>query len=289
MEKHTKKGVKENWSSQAARSRANRSASSAPVGLELKNYEKLLKKALVGRRLPRVLVLGATPELRDLAIKLDVETLAVDVSQDMLDKMTEIMKYKNSPKNLFRLADWLALDKTLAHGSFDAVLADASLNNIAPERYDKMLKILSRLLKSGGHFITRHYVYLPEKLKDSLAQVQAKYNQGRLNWLWITIHLGQYTNWQKEIYNPKTRKFFYSKLMPKLFKAIDSGEIKIKKSDINKLENVKFHASRVIHISLPEKAWQKLVKKYFIIDNRIQVKNLEWTEYGPTWYFKKKI
>ena len=75
MEKHTQKQIKKCWGKKAAKSRTRRKASSAPIKPELKNYRFLLRKALKNRKSPRILVLGSTPELRDLAISLGTTTI----------------------------------------------------------------------------------------------------------------------------------------------------------------------------------------------------------------------
>lgn len=288
MEKHTQKGLKEVWSGKMAQSRAKRAASSAPRGLELKNYERLLKKVLKGKKSPWVLVLGATPELRDLALKLGATTLAVDISQDMLESMTVIMKYKDDPKNLMAKTDWLKIGKIFQPATFNVVLADVSLNQVPPEKHDQVLKNVFLLLKPGGFFITRNFIYLPNKPKDSFTEVQKKYNQGKLDWIWVTIHISQYTKWQPLIYNLQTKKLIYGRLLDLLFDSMRRKKFKMKKPDLEKLKNLRFHSRKITHISFPEKEWEKLIKKYFIIKDRVGIKKWEWTEYGPIWVLKKK-
>lgn len=288
MKEHTKKGLNTNWSQKEAESRAKRSASSAPTPSELKNYRQLLQKALKGKKSPWVLVLGATPELRDLAIRLGATTVGVDISQYMLEAMNKVMKYKDSPKNLMAKVDWLKLDELFQESSFDVVLADASLNNVPPEGHDQVLKNVNLLLKPGGFFTTRNYVYLPDKPKDSFEQLQKKYNQGKLDWLWVTIHAGQYTKWQKKVYNPKTKKLIFGKVLDLFFELIKQKKFKMRKFDIEKLKNVEFHAHKAIHISFPIKEWNKMVEKYFVIKDRVSVRGREWTEFCPIWFLKKK-
>ncbi|OGY46913.1 MAG: hypothetical protein A3J62_03055 [Candidatus Buchananbacteria bacterium RIFCSPHIGHO2_02_FULL_38_8] len=288
MEKHTKKSLKTDWSQIAAKSRAKREASSAPVGPELENYRFLLDQALRGKTAPRVLILGATPELRDLAIDLGAQTFAVDISEDMLTSMTEVMRYKDSPKNIYDKVDWLELDKFFEPENFDAILADASLNNVPPAKNEQVLRNCFFLLKPGGFFITRNYVYLPNKAKDTLSQVQQKYDQNRLNWLWLTIHVGQYTDWQSKIYNPQTKEFIYGKVLDLIFDFLKENKLRLSDEDLKRLANMKIHASKIIHISFPEEEWRDLVEKYFDIKDRVRHKNFEWTEYGPIWFLKKK-
>jgi len=288
MLKYTKKGLRQNWSQRQAASRADRRASSAPLPLEIKNYEILLRRSLGSIKYPRVLILGATPELRDLAIKLGCQTLAIDISWDMLAKMADVMKYKTDPKNLSARADWFTLADIFKNFSFDAILADCSLNNVPAKSYSLVIKNILLLLKPGGAFITKHFVYMFERPKDGIESLQKKYSSGRLNWIWLVIHLGPYSLWHKQLYNQKTNSYIIGDGIKLLGGWLKSEKFKLTKTDLKKIENLKFHASNVNHIVMAENDWLKLIKKYFIVKARLTVKQYEWTEYGPVWYLKKK-
>ncbi|OGY49083.1 MAG: hypothetical protein A2663_04800 [Candidatus Buchananbacteria bacterium RIFCSPHIGHO2_01_FULL_46_12] len=288
MEKHTKIGLGRSWSQKAAASRANRKASSAPLPLELKKYEFALRQALKGKRSPKVMVLGATPELRDLAIRLGATCLAVDISQDMLVKMSEVMKYKNDPKNLIARGDWLKLAEIFKSGGFDAILADASLNNVPYKFYDLALKNIWQLLKPGGAFITRHFVYLFDKPKDGIEEMQKKYDSGRLNWVWLVVHIGSYSHWHQQFYNRKTNTYLVGRGIKLLDGWLKNKKFKFNKSDLEKFENLKLHAGNVNHVVAAENEWLALIKKYFTIKDRLVVQKYEWMEYAPVWHLRKK-
>lgn len=59
-------------------SRSKREGASAPRQNDLKIYEKFLKQAIKNKKDPKALILGATPELRDLCLKHKCETMAID-------------------------------------------------------------------------------------------------------------------------------------------------------------------------------------------------------------------
>ena len=187
MQKHTIKGVEKNWSKLSAKSRAKRQHSSAPLGKELENYEKLFKKAIGKNRFPIVLILGATPELRDLSVKYNSICIAVDVSQDMINNMNVVMKYRKHPKNLSVAGDWLKLTEMFKANTFDVVMGDGSLNNIPYKKQPKIIRDLSIILKKGGYFITRSHVYMPEKELDDLVTGQKTLKEGKLNRLYLTL------------------------------------------------------------------------------------------------------
>lgn len=288
MEKHTQIGLKNNWSQTAARSRANRKASSAPLPFEVATYRRLLRRALRGKRSPVVLILGATTELRDLVISCGATSIAVDISADMLEQLTAVMRYRDDSRNLFIKGDWLKLGELLQPGSFDAVLADVSFNNVPPAKHRALFMTIARLLKSNGQFITRNFVYLPEKGDDTLAVIQHKYRTKRLNWLWLIIHVGQYSPWRGQIYSPKTKILKISRVFDFLLAALKRKTLSVSPEDFKKLLNVKQHAYHVNHISFPEKEWLAMVKRHFIVQGRISHRRYEWTQYAPIWNLKKR-
>jgi len=288
MQKHTKIGLKRNWSEISAASRAKRKASSAPLPLEVKKYEIALRAAIKGKKEPKVMILGATPELRDLAIKLGCTCLAVDVSLDMLVKMTAVMKYQDDPKNLTARADWLKLGEIFKRGGFNAVLADASLNNVPHQLYPAALKNIWQVLSPGGEFITKHFVYLYDKPKDGIVEMQKKYDSGHLNWLWLVIHLGVYSRWQPRLYDEKAKRYLVGGGIKLLDRWLKTKKFRFTRQDLEKFANLKVHAGNVNHVVIAENEWLKLVKKYFAVIDRLVVKKYEWMEYGPVWRFKKK-
>jgi len=175
---------KEIWDSRRiSESRAKREAASAPRGKDLKVYEKFLKLAVKDRKNPRVLILGATPELRDLCLRYGCETIAVDVSWMMLVSMNEIMEHKDDENNKSFLYNWLKLDKLFKENSFDVVLADASLNNLKLKYHALMFKILSKLLKPNARFITRQVVIQKDLVERGLDFMQKAYDRKEVDWL----------------------------------------------------------------------------------------------------------
>ena len=290
MEKHTKKTIKTSWSDTTAQSRAIRTHTSAPLGKELANYKRLFKKYSKRKKDLSVLILGATPELRDLAIEHNAQTLAIDLSLDMLSQMTAVMKHRNSLKNQMMKGDWLEIDTTLAPKSFDFVFADASLNNVPAKIHKKIFANLSQVLKPKGYFITRNYVYQPERPKVTIDEIQKLYNQKRVNWLFLWIHLGLYNkhSWAKNLYSMKTCNFQVGKTINKVVELINEEKLKVTKLDRERIKNNQIHASRITHIALPEKMWNKIVNKHFKIVERSSIPGLIWTEYTPIWVLKKR-
>lgn len=270
-----------------ASSRAKREGSSAPIKEELDIYKKYLKLAIKGKN-PRVLVLGATPELRDMAIGLGCETLAIDISFNVIESMYETMKFRDDDKNLMMRCDWLKMVQFLPEHCFDAVLADASLNNIPVKLHPELLKNINKLLKPDGYFITRNFIYLPEKPQENFSYFQKQYNQKKTTWLMFWFALGYYTKWKKKIYNEKTKEWSVKKMFDLFNPALEKGEIKLRKEDVWKIRNIEKHGGKIIHITFFKKEFENMLKKYFAIKAIVEAPRWTYTEFMPIYVLKIK-
>ena len=108
------------------------------------------------------------------------------------------------------------------------------------------------------------------------------------NHQYLVIVFQYILSWHKQLYNQKTNSYIIGDGIKLLGGWLKSEKFKLTKTDLKKIENLKFHASNVNHIVMAENDWLKLIKKYFIVKARLTVKQYEWTEYGPVWYLKKK-
>ena len=126
---------------------------------EIKNYRNWLEKANENKESKKALVLGATPEIRDILKECNYEVTIIDINTEMILAMTSLLKTKN-PDEIFVKANWL--DNPLADNYFDVVVGDAILPNIPLKDRTRLLLKINRLLKSDGIFITRAF-YIPDK------------------------------------------------------------------------------------------------------------------------------
>ena len=116
----------------------------------------------------RVLILGVTPELRDLVLSHDIECYSVDISESMEACFSAIMKHKNHPKDHVQIGDWREMD--FPEGFFGAVFADASLSNLATQEDDeKVVSLVNKFLAKGGYFLSREFTY-PSEFKPFTKQ-----------------------------------------------------------------------------------------------------------------------
>ena len=141
-----------------------------PWPSEVRIYKKLSKKVLKGTKSPKILVLGATPEMRDVAASFkNAEVTVADISLDMLLIMRRFMKSKN-PKEILVRGDWTTMP--LSRNYYDLALGDGLTGNVEYKRHPILFRHISELLKPPGHFITRiPAINFPEWKNKSVEEI----------------------------------------------------------------------------------------------------------------------
>ena len=107
----------------------------------------------------KIFLLGVTPEIRKSLAKLKCDVTCIDINKEMISAMDSLLKVKN-PREEILNENWLG--NSLPNNSFDIVIGDAVLPNVAWEDRDKLLSEVKRVLKPKGLFITRAF-YVPRE------------------------------------------------------------------------------------------------------------------------------
>jgi len=142
---------------------ADRQNTIAPSGEELVFYRQYARQAAAEFPQSRALVLGATPELRDLGLNCGLEVTAVDINPKMIELADRLLAISDRRRERVIVKDWLKID--FPPGCFAAVFGDVSLNNITAENVPILLNKISTWLVRGGYVLLRNIV-LPEKEND---------------------------------------------------------------------------------------------------------------------------
>lgn len=273
---HLKQSWEPNEQSVAARKQRGE-GTSAPNPAEIEVYEKYIREYVRGKEKPRALVLGATPELRDAAIKYACETVAIDISPTVLTNLTAVMTYCDSPLNKPIHGDWLEMETLFEPASFDVVLADCSLNNVTPEGNRKVLGIVKKLLKKGGIVITRNLVVPEQQNKRASEELIDEYNAGKNTNLGFFLEMGYKTDFFEEAYNPATKEYCWNRVTPHftLFAKNMTPERKVA------VERQALQASTVTHIVFPKLEFENLLKELFTIKEIICLPQYPYTKYVP--------
>lgn len=118
-------------------------------------YVSFLKQCALHEN-ARILILGATPELRDcVAVEYPgAEIYVCDISKEVMQRMTAFRKRGLLKYEHWIQADWMD-DDALPFYFFDAVLGDLVLLQFPPFLQHPFLQRVSSRLSQNGHFITR--------------------------------------------------------------------------------------------------------------------------------------
>lgn len=246
--------VSKGWSMAAASGRElkRKESPAAPVKEEMAVYEKHLKR--VKKVKNRALILGATPELRDLALKHGFKVVTVDFDMGMIDVLSSAMKHKNNENETIIRCDWFNMP--LEKNNYDVVFSDGSFNNVPFKDFEKLFLIVKSLLRKNGYLLIRHLVLAPDKELRTVEQLIKEYRQKKLKWtdLLFGLYVGCYRT--RVWYDPKTKVF-------NLGKFFDWAK-KQKQKDFKKIGK---RGRKGLHTVTTKKVFEKMIKRYFkIID-----------------------
>lgn len=182
-----------------------------PSGDDIAIYEKLAGEKLRGS----VLILGSTPELRDLAGRYSSRVTLIDISHSMIYGMTSLLKEANPINEVWVKADWC--EAPLAANSFDVILGDMPWWVLSVEQQKKLCDKTALLLKFDGILVTRIRIWDPNRKFDDTQTVLKKYlekfdvnpDQHKLIRNIMVSHLHDITanEEKKQIDRAKTKKF----------------------------------------------------------------------------------
>ncbi len=269
----SKKNLKDyqSWSDLIERQTARKEHPATPStsGEILSLYKKYFKKAVNKKKRAKVIVLGATPELRDIALGEGCELITVDLSLEQILKMSELMKNKNHPNEIIAKCNWLKIVDILKNQNFDLIMGDGCFNNLSLKGQKELAKVCQKLLKKDSYLLIRDAVNLRKEKKSSSFYIE-KYRQGKIKFPDIFINLALYST-DIKIWNPKTKEFLFDdffKEIKKLYRRKFLNEKEFKKLE-------KFMAPSTSRIFLAKEDFEKLLKKYFKLLPVEQCKKLE--------------
>ena len=128
-------------------------------------YKKLLDRTIKGVENPKVLILGATPEIRDmLADYKNIEVVLADITMEMILAMNELVKKENFSNEIWVKSDWLKMP--LEKDYFDAIIGDYVISQFPKELTNNFLSKIKSLLKPNGRFIHRTIFFNEDTAMD---------------------------------------------------------------------------------------------------------------------------
>jgi len=134
-------------------------------------------RRLVGSRLPgRALLLGATPELRDLLAShagAMPKPVVVDMSRPMLEAMTALTRVARPEDEAWLVSNWGEAD--LPEQAFDVILADMIWWTVSVPMQAALRDRIVQLLAPGGMLISRFRFRSARREQDDPYKVTADY------------------------------------------------------------------------------------------------------------------
>ncbi|MDQ7094866.1 class I SAM-dependent methyltransferase [Desulfosporosinus sp. PR] len=242
-----------------------------PSENDIKNFKKIVYQRVGLNQKDRleVLLLGATPEIRDMfAEDKRFRVTLIDKTINMVLAMTNLMKAKSN-NEIWVISYWQ--DTPLKPEYFDIVISDLVICNIFPDEHDLFLSKIKEMLKPGGHWLNRVYCIDENTKIRSLDQLIDEYVHGEV------ITKEDVNNFRStaglKYWDPKSKILEWGKLLDEMTNYRINGEF----SHIN--DNAVELLTRSYNLveKFNQKYWidtkdgtESLFKRYFSIENVIR-------------------
>ncbi len=118
-----------------------------------------------------LLILGSTPEFRDLGAKNKLRVTCADINPDMLEGMKQLMTRESCDENLVQ-CNWLDLPFT---EQFDVAFAEQSINIVPVSDFEPFLLQVKKSLKQGGVFVLKAMIRVEETEEEVLRKAPGQH------------------------------------------------------------------------------------------------------------------
>lgn len=220
-----------------------------------------------------VLVLGATPELRSLALHRGFKVVYADRDPLMIQAMNLLMDYSGVDGTLETSleCDWLRIPHKLS--TFKVVLGDSSLNHLSMGQMETLLAKLGGLITDSGSLCLRVITYPRSRKQSTVEEIFTAYRErAESEKTEMFRDLYMQLLFAKDVYRKSVRTSSHARLAGQLKKSYHSGEIA--KDEFNAFAPVE-HAEYTPTVPFRGE-FRRLLSPEFRIDS---VHNLEYTEH----------
>lgn len=133
------------------------------------HYQQYIDRLEVGAR---VVVLGATPRIRELfRNNSNLEIYVADLSKAMYRAMNKLLSPEVVRGEKYLRTDWLDLDRVVKKGSVDLILGDIVSAQIRPALRKKFFEVVHSVLKPYGFFVARTKIFNPHWKEVSVEEI----------------------------------------------------------------------------------------------------------------------
>ncbi|MBI2971052.1 MAG: class I SAM-dependent methyltransferase [Candidatus Aenigmarchaeota archaeon] len=258
------------WTEKVAKEWRRYRPPSRPSLTEVRCYEHWFRRC----KGKRVLILGSTPELRDLAAKYRMETTVCDWSEGVFSALKILMKHKDA-RETFVKQDWRTMQ---FQNQFDLIVGDCATTVVPFADLDAVLRNIAQGLDPGGVAVQRIWTRYKDQQYTPKSIASAFATKGRAHW---------YTRMLFPVflyyYSAEKESLSGQELYEKLRKDLENGTMPEKLVRLFSL--VKNHKTQ--NNVLLRKDLEALLGKYFIILERMHGRDNFWTN-APIYVLKKK-
>lgn len=166
-----------NWNKNLAKIWTKMVGPSRPTISELAIYQKHIRRLqLLSKHQLKMLVLGSTPEFRDLGYEENLDVTVMDCNPDYHKAINRELRHKeilSKEKVIFCKWQELAYKE-----EFDIIIGDLVIGNIPPDNLELFIKSTARALKQNGLFLGKSFYVDRNYVPLSPKQLCARYYSG---------------------------------------------------------------------------------------------------------------
>ncbi len=145
---------------------------------DLKTIQEVIRNRFSVFPKIEALILGATPEYRDLLYKLGAKVAVVDKNPDMIEAMSYLRVFES--KEDIYVEDWFDFLPKYKD-SFNLVMADFTQGNMHYDKHEEFYRLISNTLVKNGHLIERVLTFRNRSLVHSSTDLFNEFASSPLN------------------------------------------------------------------------------------------------------------
>lgn len=266
---------------------------------EIELYQAITLIELSNKENAKAIILGSTPELRDMCSlhfgdKLESVT-CVDITDDMYQAMSKLVSVKN-PKEKFVHGNWLELANNFEGESVDIIFGDHIVSNVGGQE-KKLFSEISRVLKSDGCFVSKiqHVDTTDELIKpipayEKLKNYAAKYRNGQMDLKTAFTHFGMNLLFSSYFLNDKNEMSFalWKDQIGKLSEQVQQSGDKYEREILDMCDKIWWGWLDIRWTQYDKLTMHKLIEDSFYIKDELPAPGHEFSKQTSIYRLKKE-
>lgn len=267
-----------NWNKNLAQIWTKMVGPSRPTISELAIYQKHIRQLqLLSKHRLKMLVLGSTPEFRDLGYEENLDVTVMDCNPDYHEVINRELRHKEAlSKEKILICNWQEL---AYEGEFDIIIGDLVIGNILPENLEVFIKSVAQALRQNGLFLGKSFYVDRNYTPLSPKQLCARYYNG------YPYHPYSYFTYDLTIYVLNNNRLVFKKMYTELEHLIEENLLSSKTFEYFK--NIGWDKEMKFEFFVPYiDDFESLVSKYFLI-SAVEYANEIYSKHFPLYILTK--